>query len=345
MVLNQLHYFRRACCVPIISGEEKPCVHDQEATNLIGVTYELSQAGSDARRLAYFLAVVDAGTITRAAEQLHIAQPSLSLAIRDLEHDFGAPLFSRVGRRLVLNETGQALVDLARQVVGGLASARTAVAARSSLDSGEVSIATPASLAIEPLAPAIAAFRRTYPGVLVRILRQPPGTEHELVASAQADLGLIIDDPRHPREHNLVYREIGLHEVVAVLPPGSQTPTAGKLTRAELAKWPLIVAETGSKLRALTDDMTADGLQVRIAAEASHREAMLPLILSGVGAALLPSSLSRLAGQLGAVVVGLDPPVLNPMALIHRIELTAAATAFLETSFNESKNVLVCPHG
>ncbi|WP_158559769.1 LysR family transcriptional regulator [Prauserella sp. PE36] len=294
--------------------------------------YELGQAGGDARRLAYFLAVVDAGTLTRAAEQLHIAQPSLSLAIRDLEQDFGAPLFNRVGRRLVLNETGYALVDHARQVIGGLASARAAVAARTALDTGEVSIAAPASLAIEPLANAVARFRRKYPGVRVRILRHPPGAEHDLVARGKADLGLAIDDPEHHRcEDGLVCRPIGLHEVVAVLPPGSKPATAGKLTRAELVNVPLIVAEPGSRLRALTDQLGTDGLQVRVAAEVGHREAMIPLILSGVGAALLPWSLGRLAGQLGAVVVGLAPPVLNTMLVVHRIEFTAAASAFLDT--------------
>ncbi|GAA1249095.1 LysR substrate-binding domain-containing protein [Prauserella halophila] len=295
------------------------------------MAYDLSQAGSDARRLAYFLAVVDAGTLTRAAQQLHIAQPSLSLAIRDLEQDFGAPLFNRIGRKLVLNETGQALVAIARQIVGGLSGAREAVAARTSLDTGEVTVAAPPSLAMEPLAPAIADFRRRYPGVRITIRSNPPGTEGELVAEGQVDLGLAIGGSDGERDDGLLQQPVGVHEVVAVLPPGSVPSASNALTSAELVKWPLVVTEPGSRLRARVDQMINDGLRVRIAAEVAYREAMIPLVLAGVGASILPWSVGRLAGQLGAVVVGLEPPMLSPMMLLHRQEPSAAAAVFADT--------------
>ena len=81
----------------------------------------------DVRQLTYFLAVVDHGGFTRAAEQLLIAQPSLSQTIKGLERELGVPLFHRIGRRVVLSEAGEELVGPARVVVRDLEAARSAV--------------------------------------------------------------------------------------------------------------------------------------------------------------------------------------------------------------------------
>jgi Bacterial regulatory helix-turn-helix protein, lysR family len=71
----------------------------------------------DVRQLTYFLAVVETMNFGRAAEQLHIAQPSLSQAIGTLERELGVPLFHRVGRGIVLSDAGAQLIEPARQVV------------------------------------------------------------------------------------------------------------------------------------------------------------------------------------------------------------------------------------
>lgn len=302
--------------------------------------YDLSQAGTDARLLAYFLAVVDAGTVTRAAKELRIAQPTLSLAVRELERQFGAHMFERVGRRLVLNETGRALAEVARQIVGTLASARVAVEARTSLTSGEVRISAPPSLTVHPLGPAIEEFSRAYPGVRITVLGQSAESVRDVVAGAEADMALVVEESGTKDYLGLVVREIGLHEAVAVLPPGTPVPSAGRLARASLATFPLIVAEPGTRLRTLVDEMSLDGLPVHIAVEVAHREAVIPLVLDGLGAALLPWSLARLAVRLGATVVGLDPPLISRILLIHRGELTPAAAAFVDKSFTHPDNAL-----
>ncbi|GAA3440471.1 hypothetical protein BJ998_008724 [Kutzneria kofuensis] len=79
----------------------------------------------DARQLEYFLAVVDHGGMGRAAAALHVAQPSLSQALRTLERDLGQPLFHRIGRRLVLNDAGLAVGRL-----GGVGGAERRAGAR-----------------------------------------------------------------------------------------------------------------------------------------------------------------------------------------------------------------------
>ena len=81
----------------------------------------------DDRRLRYFISVVDEGGVTRAAERLHVAQPSLSQALRVFEDELGVKLFDRVGRGLRLTSAGEALVGPARQILRSIDDARNAV--------------------------------------------------------------------------------------------------------------------------------------------------------------------------------------------------------------------------
>ncbi|HEY1174767.1 MAG TPA: LysR family transcriptional regulator, partial [Phytomonospora sp.] len=121
----------------------------------------------DVRQLEYFLAVVDNGGFNRAARTLFLAQPSLSQAIRTLERDLGGRLFHRIGRRVVLTEAGEALVEPARRAVRALAVARASVDAVRGLRSGEVTIASMPSPAVEPLSSMILAYTERHPAVRV----------------------------------------------------------------------------------------------------------------------------------------------------------------------------------
>ena len=89
----------------------------------------------DLRRLRLFMAVVDEGGFTRAAESEFVSQPSVSQAIRELEDELGTPLFHRVGRGVVLTAAGEALVGPARQALRDVESATAAVAAVVGLES------------------------------------------------------------------------------------------------------------------------------------------------------------------------------------------------------------------
>ena len=81
----------------------------------------------DARQLKYFLAIVDAQGFAKAAEQLCIAQPSLSQTIARLERELDVVLFHRVGRRVVLTDAGRRLIEPARQVIRDLATAQATI--------------------------------------------------------------------------------------------------------------------------------------------------------------------------------------------------------------------------
>lgn len=152
----------------------------------------------DLRRLAYFVAVVEHGSVTAAAAALHVAQPSLSQSIRALERDMAVELFDRRQRPLALTAAGKALLDPARRVLADLADARAAVGCVVGLAAGWLDVAVLDALAVD-VAPALAEFRRRHPGVPVRV--HGPRDEDDLVrhvVDGRCELGVTYLPVEHP---------------------------------------------------------------------------------------------------------------------------------------------------
>src|SRR3954466_182659 len=124
----------------------------------------------DLRQIEFVLAVADAGGFTRGARAVHVAQPSVSQAVRALEEELGTPLFWRLGRTVSLTPAGEAFVAAARHVVRGVESVRAAVEAVTELQTGHLDLVALPTLVVDPLAGLIGAFRRAYPRVTVRVV-------------------------------------------------------------------------------------------------------------------------------------------------------------------------------
>jgi DNA-binding transcriptional LysR family regulator len=286
----------------------------------------------DERRLRYFLAVVEEQSVTRAAHRLHVAQPSLSQMLRALEGELGVDLFHRAGRGLRLSAAGQALVGPAREVLSAIDAARGAVGEVAEVLAGTLEIAALATLAVDPLAALIGRFRREYPGVMVRV-REPNSTAGvgAMVREGVCELGLArLPLPRE----DLRTRELGRQELLFVLPSETPLPGAGALAAATLRDIPLVVSPPGTSTRMLLEQaLEAVGVTPRIAVELDAREAIVPLVLAGAGAALLPAPLAREAGRRGAVVRAARPRIVRRIGLVHRGgQLSPAARAFVALS-------------
>lgn len=281
----------------------------------------------DERRLRYFLAVVDEGGVTRAAARVRIAQPSLSQALRSLEAELGADLFDRVGRGVRLTTAGRQLVGPARRVLRAMDEARDAVAGVSELRAGTLELATLPTLAVDPMAVLIGRFRERYPGIRVQVKEADSAAGLlAMVGDRACDLGAAH---LPVRREGLKEHPLGEQELLFILPPGSTS--SQPLRPAELAEIPLIVTPPGTSTRILLDQaLSAVGVTPRIAVETAAREAILPLVLSGAGAALLPAPLARDAAQSGAIVRAARPAITRRIGLVYRdAPLSAAARAFL----------------
>ena len=148
----------------------------------------------DTRQLRYFLAVVDHQGLSRAAEHLYIAQPSLSQAIATMERELGIALFHRVGRRLILSEAGERLVGPARQVLRDLVAAQSTIDALKGLNTGRFEMITMPSPGIEPLSTLMRRFAERYPKVTISIdAAFVPEEVIHAVRSARARSGCSAD--------------------------------------------------------------------------------------------------------------------------------------------------------
>jgi LysR family transcriptional regulator, carnitine catabolism transcriptional activator len=328
----------------------------------------------DLRQFTYVVAVADLGTFTAAARASHVAQPSLSQAVRSLERELGVVLFQRTGRSAVPTSAGSTVVAHAREALRAAAAVRSAAAAVQGVLAGELQIASLPTLAVEPLTALVGAFRRRFPAVTVHLA--PADDLRSLVEAlrdGRAELGLT---ELPVAGEDLVTVALGRQELVVVLPPGGfpgmggpAVPTTRRepsgvgpsgvgssgvgpsgvgsaapggpsrgssgadepLTLADLATLPLIATPEGASLRHLVDEaLAAAGLEARVVVVAAAREAIVPLVLAGAGAAVLSRALATPAEALGATVRALTPALRRDIGLVHRrSSLSPAAEAFL----------------
>ncbi len=158
------------------------------------------------RHCKYFLAVIEAGTITRAAAELGISQPSLSQQIRQLEEILGAKLFDR-GRKTQLTGAGQILVPHARRLVEAAADAQQEIAGGLTLGGGKLSIAFIPSLE-RLVSSAVSEFTRKFPRITVSLRQQMVRSIDQLLLAGDIDLGLAVRRFSPPEVNTAVlYRE------------------------------------------------------------------------------------------------------------------------------------------
>ena len=284
----------------------------------------------DLRQASYVVAVVDQGTFTAAAASIPVSQPALSQAIATLERELGTELFHRIGRQVQLTPAGTAFLEPARRMLRDAEVARAAVAEVVGLEAGQLDIVSLPTLVVEPLVDLVGRFRRAHPGVRVRIAEpEDADAVAGTVRSGAAELGFgdtMVDEPGLASDH------LGDQALLAVLPPGTELADDRRLPVSRLARFPLITTPRGTSSRRLLAAALrlADPDAVpEIGVVTEHREAIVPLVMAGAGAAILPEPLARAAAALGAVVAPLSPKLERPVVLVHRSgALSPAAAAF-----------------
>jgi DNA-binding transcriptional LysR family regulator len=285
----------------------------------------------DARQLEYFLAVADNGSFNRAAASLHLAQPSLSQAIRNLERELDALLFHRIGRRIALTEAGRAIIEPARQVLRDLEATRATVESVKGLRVGRLEIASMPSPAVQPLSTMIGAYLRSYPAMRVDVRAVPTAAAVlEQVRTGAVEIGLA-GTAGELHSSGVEVRTVARQRFVLLAPPDGRLRPGRGVTLDEMAGLTAIVAPPGTRARQLVDELRERGVPVRIGVEAAHREAVLPLVLQGTGVAVVTEAWADLARRAGTLVLDLEPPhYLHISLLSRRAPLTPGARAFLD---------------
>jgi DNA-binding transcriptional LysR family regulator len=208
--------------------------------------------------LRNFLALAQAGNMTRAAAGLHLTQPALSGQLRRLERELGATLFHRQGRGLALTAAGESFRRRAAAALATLDAAREELGGFGSLESGAVAIGGGATSTNLLLPPVIKGFHRRHPGVRFAIREAPSRTIVEAVAAGDLDLGIVTLPVPAQQAGPLAVEPWLEDELVLLVPRGHPLRRRRSFHWKDLHGQPLIAFESGSAVRLLLDRRLAD---------------------------------------------------------------------------------------
>ena len=238
------------------------------------------------RQLRYFVAVVEEGSMTRAATRLRIAQQSLSQQIQILETQLGAPLLTRTNRGVTPTHVGEVLLHEARAVLAQAARANDAVRRAARGDSGELRLGFLTTVAHDLMPPIIRAFGEQHDGIALHTEDLPIAPLVAGVREGRLDAAPpLVDDITS----ELVYDE----PVAAVLPADHSLSGRAELALADLAdeSWVLTPRSSWPPWHRKYDaDFAVAGYRPRVAQRGTTPQALLALVAAGVGVTRLPLS-------------------------------------------------------
>lgn len=251
------------------------------------------------RHINIFLAVCEAGqNTTKAAEQLHMSQPAVSLAIRELEEYYGVALFDRIGRRLCITEAGKRFWEYASHI-------------STMFDDMEKTLRDWEHLGVLRVGASITVGSRFLPGYVKTFLSQHPGLEIQArIASTEVltgklmanelDFALVEGVPRHP---SLVSEDYMEDHLAVICPAGGPFQQGETITVEQFRAQRFLLREKGSGTREEFDRVTEQaGFSVSPAWEAMSTTALVNAVIEGLGVSVLPQRLIVGAVERGLVV-------------------------------------------
>ncbi|TQM15642.1 LysR family transcriptional regulator [Pseudonocardia kunmingensis] len=276
------------------------------------------------RQFEYALAVAAEGSVTAAAERLHVAQPSMSQQIRNLERELGVTLFTRTPTGLVPTATGRAFLREAEVAVHAARRARATARAGADDLVGELVVAAQMGFGTRQLPGALSALRRRFPRVEITVYEEPSSAELErLCRRGVVDLALMAKCERSPADAH----HLGDEEFVAVLGAGHPQLAADRveLHALEAESWVRFDRDSaldGVLLSVLRDDAPTTAARVSQTATAVRWAA------DGLGVALVPAS--AVPHGYEHLVRPVRPVVSQPVIAVVRHHAGPAETALLE---------------
>ncbi|MGP9536552.1 LysR family transcriptional regulator [Brachybacterium sp. AOP43-C2-M15] len=285
--------------------------------------------------LRTFEAVVRLGTFTRAAQELYLAQPSLSRQIATLEADVGALLLERGRHGAAPTEAGRVLLPIARRMLADAAAARRELDELAGLRRGRVHLGAPPTLCVSLVADVLAHFSTRHPGVDLQVSEAGTHALLERLQQGELDLAVVItrEDALEAEGAELI--ELLTEELVVVSSATRAEPLPEQIGLAQLATMPQVAFHRSYDLRSATDAaFAARSLTPTITVEGAEMDAVLRFVERGIGVAVVPAMV--VADRPGLQHARLtDPELRRTVNLARRrgVRLSAAAETMQELVF------------
>jgi DNA-binding transcriptional LysR family regulator len=284
---------------------------------------------SSLRRLRVYEAVARHRSFSRAASELHLTQPAVSMQVRQLEDEVGVPLYEQMGRRIDITAAGREVADCARAVMLRLREAEEALAQLTGAGGGEISISA-VSTAKYHVPMLLAEFRRKYPEVRVRLSVSNREQVVRDLTENSVDLA-IMGTP--PRGLDTIAVPFARHPIAIIAAPAHPLARGKRLPLARLAGETFLIRERGSGTRSAMERVFRERrFHPRETIEMSSNETIKQAVMAGMGVSFLSLHTVGLevAARRLAVLDVAGTPVMRNWYVIHRERkrLSPVAEAF-----------------
>lgn len=284
------------------------------------------------RHLRAFLQVADSGSFTRAAENQHQTQSTLTATIKQLEQAVGLSLFDRTTRRVVLTREGQSFLPQARQLISDFDTAIGDLQAVSARQQGLVTIASSPSTLSCLLPPVVQAYRQAYPGVEIHLKDDNAAQLEQLVIGNQADFAIAANHSQHA---DLNYQTLLEDDYGVIMPADHPLASAESISWQNLQHETLIHLSEDSGIRQQLNQRLPDlnSHDTPAGIETSTPSGLAALVGQGLGITVLPALAASTPAFDALTFIHLRQPVVcRKICIISRKarSLSPAAASFLQ---------------
>ena len=244
----------------------------------------------DLRQLRYFVAIVEQGSFSKAAATLNVAQPALSLHVRNMEADLGTALLFRSPQGVMATEAGEILLRNARIIIDQFSIAQEEIRGHEAEPAGEVRLGLPGTISQILSVPLIIAARKRYPKIKLRIAEAMSGFITEWIRESRVDIAVLYI----PVEDRVLTSYPVLTEELCLLGPVTpmedvKTPAFGQVTLKQVAPLPLILPSSSHGLRELLErEASAGNLDLNTVIDVDSYGNIKELVEKGMGYSILP---------------------------------------------------------
>ncbi len=236
------------------------------------------------RHMKIFVAVFRHSNITKAAQELHLAQPSVSLAIKELENYYGIRLFERIGKRISPTEGGKEFFGYSLHIVSLFEEMEKRM--KNWDVSGTIRIGSSITIGTHILPGLIRNYQAEFPDLKINAIISNSSTIENHILDNTIDLGLIETQPEHEDIQAIPFMKDSLCAIVGCSHPLAKESS---VTLFDLAQYPFLMREKGSAGREILDSyFSIQQLNVRPAWESSSTQAIVKGVAEGLGVAVLP---------------------------------------------------------
>lgn len=292
------------------------------------------------RQLQIFDAITRCGSFTRAAEQLFLTQPTVSMQIKKLEAGLGMPLFEQIGKQVYLTDAGKVLLEHTRHILESFANLEMEIADLQGLKTGVLRLAV-VTTAKYFVPRALGKFCEKYAGVDVAL---KVTNRERLLERMSQNLDDLYIMGRPPESNDMVFEPYLANPLVVLAPRTHPLVGHKQIDPAELARYPMIMREQGSGTRMATEQFFArQGIRLNIRMELGSNEAIKHAIDAGLGISVLSQHTLALQGEDGRLVIldvdGFPIPWQWCVGYIKGKRLSVIAKTFLNFLKDEAENL------